>query len=54
MVIVIIYCNYLEEMYTKQSGYSQSSRMVNVFDDSVASGPGNLSLDLHLIDYTRM
>ena len=49
MVIVIIY---LEEMYTKikYSGfllsfwYSQSSSMVIVFDDSIASGPGNLQV----------
>ena len=49
MVIVIIY---LEEMYIKIKysvfilavWYSQSSSMVNVFGDSIASGPGNLQV----------
>ena len=51
MIIVIVYCNYLEEMYTKQNSlsffsvwYSQSSSMVYLFDESTASGPGNLQM----------
>ena len=45
------YCNYLDEMYTKQNALSflshsdsQSCSMVNVFGDSIASGPGNLQV----------